>query len=129
MGGPDIPAVGFALGIERVMLVLKEPPEEKTVEIFVAIVSGSLIEEGWKILHLLRQKDISSDMDYCGKSLKGQLRYARKCGAKYVLILGEDEWKDNCVILRNMETSTQEKVKVNDLIVKIKNQESRVKSF
>lgn len=119
LGGPSIPAVGFALGIERIMLVLNQPEEAEKVKVFIATVEEHLKDEAVKLLGKLRDEGISSDMDYMGKSLKGQLRYAQKVGIKFVVILGEDELKEGCAGLKNMETATQDKVRIEELRDKI----------
>jgi len=119
LGGPDIPATGFALGLERILLVLGEAEETQKVDVFVAAASSALFGAGFDILQKLRKKGLSSDCDYCGKSLKGQLRLAQKKEAKFVVILGEEELKEGCVVLKNMGKSTQEKVKINNLISRV----------
>jgi histidyl-tRNA synthetase len=121
LGGPDKSCVGFALGVERILLVLNEPEQFPEIDIFVAVTSSGLIKEGFKILDLLRKEGISSDIDYCDKSLKGQLRFAQKKKAKYVVILGEEEEKEGCVLLRDMRKSIQEKIKKSKLQEFLKN--------
>jgi histidyl-tRNA synthetase len=120
LGGPDIPAIGFALGVERILLVLGEGEPKQQIDIFVAVVGKSLLTDAFKISKKLREEGFSCDYDYCGKSLKGQLRFAQKRDAKFVVIIGEDEVKENSVILRDMETSTQEKVEIKDLVSTIR---------
>ncbi|MBU0693842.1 MAG: histidine--tRNA ligase [Candidatus Omnitrophica bacterium] len=120
LGGPDIPGIGFSLGIERILLALKTSQEEKKIKVFIITASETLLGAGFKILQRLREQNLACDMDYCGKSLKGQLRYACKRGAKYVVILGEEEWKEQCVMLKDMEKSVQEKVKIEDLAALLK---------
>ena len=120
LGGPDIPAIGFALGVERILLVLGEKEAQEAIDVFVAAMDDSLYNIGFNILKDLREKNISSDFDYCAKSLKAQLRIAQKKGAKLVVIVGQDEAKQGCVLLKDMEKSTQEKVKIEALAAKIK---------
>ncbi|MFH1504746.1 MAG: histidine--tRNA ligase [Candidatus Omnitrophota bacterium] len=119
LGGPDIPAVGFALGLERILLALDKPKFVPVVDVFVAVSGQKLLKSGFDILRRLREQGINSDYDYCAKSLKGQLRFAQKKGARFVVIVGEDELKEKSVMLKNMEKSTQEKVKIEELIYKI----------
>jgi len=119
LGGPDTPAVGFALGVERMLLVLGQSDCQQTIDVFVALTGSSLAKIGFDILSNLRQNNLTADYDYCGKSLKGQLRAAQKKNARYVVIVGDEEWKNNCVLLKDMAKGTQEKVKINDLINKI----------
>ncbi len=120
LGGPDIPAIGFALGVERILLTLSDGLKEETIDVFVAAMDDSLYNKGFNILKDLREKNISSDFDYCAKSLKAQLRIAQKEGAKLVVIIGQEEAKEGCVFLKDMEKSAQEKVKIEDLVKKVK---------
>lgn len=115
LGGPYIPAIGFALGIERILLLLGQKEISSQIKVFVAAAGESMEKEGFKIVQGLREKGVSCDKDYCGKSLKSQLRQAQKKGVKFVIITGEEEWKDNCVLVKDMEKSTQEKVKIDNV--------------
>ena len=116
LGGPDIPATGFALGVERILLVLGDLAGEEKLDLFIAVTDNSFAKDGFNILMKLRKENISCDYDYCGRSLKSQLRFAQKKGAKYVVIIGEQESKNNALILKNMEESTQEVIKQSDLV-------------
>jgi histidyl-tRNA synthetase len=120
LGGPDMPAMGFALGIERILLILKDPKEKEPIEVFVVTTTDDLIEEAAVIVHSLRDNGISCDMDYCGKSLKAQMRLAQRKSAKFVVMLGEDEWKNNQVIVKDMESSTQESIDECELVTRLK---------
>ncbi len=111
LGGPDIPAIGFALGLERVLLALGEKKKEEKLDVFVAITNQELFTLGANILQQLRDEGLSSDLDYCGKSLKGQMRSAQKKGSRIVVILGEDEVAENAVLIKDMNKSIQKKVK------------------
>jgi len=116
LGGPQIPAVGFALGVERILLVLGEAREARKTDVFVAVVEKDLFSVAFKILNNLRKKALSADCDYNQKSLKGQLRVAQKIGVRYVIIVGSEELKEDCVILKDMEKGTQEKIKIDRII-------------
>jgi histidyl-tRNA synthetase len=121
LGGPDSGAIGFALGIERLLLVsspkLKAPESKLTYLIFLGEAAKS---KGLKLLDALRKSGIPADTDYAGKSLKGSMRKASDLGAKYVLILGEDELKKDVVTLKNMTSGEQKEVKTEDLIKELK---------
>jgi histidyl-tRNA synthetase len=120
LGGVDIPAVGFALGIERVMLALGKKEQKKRPLVFIARAGEDLEKQGLLLLSELRANRIASSCDFRAKSLKAQLRYGQKIGAELVVILGEDELKENKVILKDMSKSEQETLKLKDLITKIK---------
>ena len=120
LGGPDVAAIGFALGVERMLLLLGDADNQQNIDVFIAVAGAALYDTGFEILKNLREENISSDYDYCNKSLKAQLRIAQRKGARLVVILGEEEAKEGCVLLKDMEKSTQEKVKIEYLISKIK---------
>ncbi|MCF7877458.1 MAG: histidine--tRNA ligase [Candidatus Omnitrophica bacterium] len=120
LGGVDIPAVGFALGVERVMLALGKKEQKKRSLVFIARAGKNLEKQGLLLLSELRANRIASSCDFRAKSLKAQLRYGQKIGAELVVILGEDELKENKVILKDMSKSEQETLKLKDLTTKIK---------
>lgn len=126
LGGPDIPAIGFSLGLERILLVLEQSkddlsgrPLKQAIDVFVAVRGENLRKTGFDILNRLRKERLACDYDYCGKSLKGQLRTAQKKGAADVVILGDEEVKEGCVLLKDMSKGTQEKVKIERLVTDI----------
>jgi histidyl-tRNA synthetase len=120
LGGPDIAAIGFALGVERILLLLKEDVPTEKIKVFIASTGKILLPEAFNLLKTLREEGIISDMDYCSKSLRGQLRYAQNLGARFVVIIGEEEQKEGAVILKDMAKSTQEKVAKVELVEKLK---------
>ena len=119
LGGPDIPAIGFALGLERMLLALGEREKEEKLDVFVAITNQELLALGVNVLGQLREEGLSCDLDYCAKSLKGQMRSAQKKGSRVVIILGEEEVKENTFLLKDMEKSIQKKIKKEDLILEV----------
>jgi histidyl-tRNA synthetase len=121
LGGPDIPAIGFALGIERIILALNQSPEAQKLQVFIAVMGEEAAKKGLVLLQEMRNADIICDMDYCAKSLKAQLRYAQNKGARIVVILGDEELKEGTVIVKDMKASVQEKIKEVELIGKLKN--------
>lgn len=114
LGGPNIPGVGYAIGMERLIELVKlgqstdRKPERKKV--FIAPLGEKALQEAALMAEALRKLGIAADLDYDGKSLKSQMRYADKNHATHVLILGEDELKKKTVVLRNMSTQSQEEV-------------------
>ena len=124
IGGDDTPAVGFAAGLERILLALELqghlPVQNKKIAAFV-VAGGSAAEVyAFKLLTDLRRKNISAAMDFGKKSMKAQMKAAAKSGAKFALIVGEDEVATSTVTIKNLETAAQEKVsveKVSDLVI------------
>ncbi len=111
LGGPKTPAVGFAVGIERVSLMLPEgslPAAAKTV--FVAGFGTQGLEAGIKLLDELRFLGVSADTDFRSSSLKTLLRQADRLQATYCAILGDDEVAKGTLILRHMQTKEQQAI-------------------
>ncbi len=117
LGGPNIGAIGFAFGIERLLLVVTHQPQVALPNLVYIITLGDEAKkQGVQLLATLRQRGIASDTDYEGKSLKGALRRANDLSARYVLIIGEDELKKGVVMLKDMVSGEQREVKQEDLI-------------
>ena len=124
MGGNPTPAVGFATGLERLLLALESqnllPEKNRSVDAYVVALGEAAQAEGFKLLNNLRQQGLSAAMDFAGRSMKAQMKQANKLGAKYSVILGEDEIAEGVVVLRSMEDSSQAKVPMNQVAEKIK---------
>jgi histidyl-tRNA synthetase len=112
LGGPDLPATGFAIGMERLILLLDEQTDVETGpnRLFVACLGEEAQRRGFGLVQELRLRDLFVEMDYESRSLKAQMRRADKLSVTHVLILGEDELARGAATLRNMETSTQEEI-------------------
>jgi len=119
IGGSPTPAVGFGLGLERLMLTLEslgiELPVEMGITAFIASMGEKAHTAAVKLAYELRNKGISVDMDYTGRSLKAQMKIADKLGAKYAIILGEDELARQAATVRNMASSEQRTVSLSEL--------------
>lgn len=120
LGGKHTPAVGFAAGIERMIIAMDQQkvewPVEKRLDIFVAKVDEKNKDTAFRLLQKIRNSGLSADMDYSEGRLKSQMRIANKIGARYTVIVGEEELSKNMVILRNMQTKEQKEVKIDELI-------------
>ncbi len=104
LGGPDAPGIGFALGIERLVLAMVDATAAGPLppEVFVAPLGAAAEAEAMHLAHQWRQDGIRVDMASGRKSLKSQMRLADKAGARYVLILGEDELAARALTVRDM---------------------------
>ncbi len=123
IGGPPVPGIGFAIGVERLTLLLGE--EEKFLrrpEIFLATLGEAAQRRGFSLARELREEGLRVELGYTGKSLKSQMRQADRLRASYVAILGEEELKKERVILRNMATKAQEEVPLDGLVGILKSQ-------
>lgn len=116
LGGPDLPGIGFAMGLERLVLMLGERPMERPrPHLFIATLGQAAEDAGFALLCCLHRRGVSAEMEYSGKSLKAQLRRADKLQARRVLILGEEEIARGTAQLRDMDCSSQEEIALHGL--------------
>jgi histidyl-tRNA synthetase len=119
-GGPPIPGIGFALGIERIILALENRNKAIAIEtgptVFVVTAGDVPAREGFALLGKLRAAGIAADMDYTGRSLKAQMKYAGKLGVRFTIILGGEELQRGCVVLRDMKTASQREINVTEVV-------------
>jgi len=121
IGGLDIPGIGFAIGMERLVSLLPKDREfVQTPDLFIATLGEGSLQEAYQIINQLHLQGIRAELDYEGKSLKSQMRRADKLNAPYVLILGEDELKKGRAVLRNMKSKFQEEILIKDLLPALK---------
>jgi histidyl-tRNA synthetase len=124
VGGKPTPGMGFATGIERIILNLKKLDikihEPSMLQAFIAYMGDAARDAAIKLAAELRQAGISVIMSTGSKSLKAQLRQANTLGARYAVIIGEEEVKAGTVTLRNMADAQQESVGRGELAGKLK---------
>ena len=110
-GGSPTPGIGFAIGIERVLLALEKqallPPTEEQVPIWVLPIGDGTKIQAFSLLDRLRTAGLKADMDHVGRSLKAQMKQANRTNARFVALIGEDEARTQQVTLKNMKTGEQ----------------------
>ena len=120
LGGPETPAIGFGMGLERLLLALDaegiQVAEEPSVDLFLITLGDLAKQYGTGLVYQLRSRGLVCETDYLGKNLKGQFKQADRQNAKYTAILGEDEVKDNVINIKNNQTGEQQTVPM-DLIL------------
>ncbi len=114
LGGPELPGIGFGMGITRLILAMRELgldniEAEKPV-IYIAALGEKAMVKGLEITERLRREGKYAECDVVGRSLKAQMKYANKKGAKYTLIIGDTEAESGVAQLRNMESGEQTEV-------------------
>ncbi len=117
LGGPAIPGIGFALGVERLILLLRaqQSPEAGGVSLFVVWLGARSRDWAFPLAHRLRQKGLSVELEGEPRSLKSQMRRADKLNARSVLIVGDDELEKGKVIVRDMASKHQEEIGLTNL--------------
>jgi histidyl-tRNA synthetase len=118
LGGPAIPGVGFAIGVERIAMLLKmqERPAFGELAIYVVWVGENARDWAFPVVHQLRQKGLAVEMEGDVRSLKSQMRRADKLQASSVLIIGDEELNKGVAILRDMASKQQEEVRLDNLV-------------
>ncbi len=119
LGGGEVPGVGFASGIERVLLACENEKSfslnDEKVDLYIVTLDKELSGFSYQIATELRRKAITVDMDYLSRSVKAQMREANKQNAKFVLMIGGDEFKHDQVLLKNMSNGEQLNLHKSDL--------------
>ncbi|MDR1125564.1 MAG: histidine--tRNA ligase [Deltaproteobacteria bacterium] len=106
LGGPDIPGVGFACGLERLALLLPEQPAE-TQDFYIAVLDEAALDEALLLACRLRKNGLTGEASYSAGSIKSQMRKADAAKASYCLILGGNELARGTVLVKNLHTGEQ----------------------
>lgn len=120
LGDKDIPAVGFATGVERIMMLLGENYPKNNPDVYIAWLGENTSETALKIAESLRDNDIKVYIDYSEKGMKSHMKKADKLSVRYCIILGEDELNKGIVLLKDFSTREQKEVKIEEIINQIK---------
>ena len=104
------------LALEKQGLI---PEQEKKADAFVVALGEAAKAPAFTLLTKLRRAGLKASMDYAGRSMKAQMKQANKAHARFALIIGEDEVKESCVMLKDMEKSEQQKVSFDVIIEKL----------
>jgi len=110
LGGPSLPGIGFAIGVERVALLLAEKDFARRPDLFIAALGEEAHAEAFRLMTALQRKGAAVEIDYEGKSLKSQMRRADKFKSRFTLIIGGDELARGTAPLKDMDGGTQGEV-------------------
>ncbi|MDQ7063495.1 MAG: histidine--tRNA ligase [candidate division KSB1 bacterium] len=120
LGGKPTPSVGFAAGIERLLMVLEKEnllsDFDSGPDVFIATLGEEARRWAVQTARQLRQRGLRVDYDFLGRSLKAQMKEANRSGARFALIVGENELQARKVVLRNLSSSEQETVAIDSLV-------------
>ena len=126
IGGPRMPGIGFAIGMERLLISL--PPKERgkaMAGVFAATLGKEAFVRGFQIVQMLRRQGIRAGLDLEGGSLKSQMRHAHKAGYRFALILGDEELKSDLATIRDMAKGDQEQVPLGEVVDRLLRLQSR----
>ena len=119
LDGPALPGIGFGMGLTRVILAMKESGcgeiEASKPVLYIAPLGANAVAKALAIVSDLRDKGIYAECDICARSLKAQMKYADKIGAKYTLIIGDSELECGRAQLKNMKMSEQREIEIDNI--------------
>ena len=119
IGDQSIPAVGFGMGLERVLMLLDSEgigiPKPAWYDVFVTYM-GQNGQHAFALVQQLRKAGIKADMDHCGRSLKAQFKYANKTGAPLTAVIGDDEAANGTVKIKRMADGEEKTVPVGEAV-------------
>ncbi|HJV64182.1 MAG TPA: histidine--tRNA ligase [Geomonas sp.] len=117
LGGPQIPGIGFAMGVERVALLLAEKEFARRPDLFIAALGEEAHAEAFRLMTALQRMGVAVELDYEGKSLKSQMRRADKFNSRFTLIIGGDELAKGAAPLKDMDGGTQSEVALDAALI------------
>ena len=127
LGGPSTPGVGFAMGLERIILALEKQgllkTEKEAIDVFAVVPDAGGTADAFKAVMDLREAGFSCDMNQIERSMKAQMKQADRTGARFALIFGEEERSRGAVTVRNMADSSQEEIKLSEIVSYMKKAE------
>ncbi len=119
LGGPALPGIGFAMGVERLVLLKGGEQAPSRLDCFLATLGDAAARQGFVLTHQLQRAGLQVDTDFEGKSLKAQMRRAGKLGARFTAILGGDELAAGRVQLRDMDAGSQDDIPLAELSARL----------
>lgn len=120
MGGPVLPALGFGMGIERLMLVLENQgidlPKPEKCDLFIAAMGADAAVKASGLCSKLRAEGFAAQCEISGRGVKAQMRYANKLGAAFTMVLGDDELKNKKANIKNMENGESREIDLENIV-------------
>lgn len=118
LGGQHVPSLGFALGMERLLMLMDkqgiEIPTPDTCDLYIAGLGDYAKEKAFALVKEIRESGLSAETDVVGRGLRAQMKYADKIGAKFSMVLGDNEIEESKAKLKNMETGEQTEISLGE---------------
>ena len=118
LGGKHMPSLGFAMGLERLLMVMDAQgiaiPDDDKCALYIATMGDDAKVKAFELLRRVRECGLIAETDVVGRGLRAQMKYADKIGAKYSLVLGDNELNENKAKVKNMETGEQTELALDD---------------
>ena len=123
IGNKDIPAVGFAAGVERIMLLLGESVKKESPKVYIAWLGEEVKEYAFKIAEALRKNNVNAYIDFDGRSMRAHMKKSDKLGIDFAVIIGTEEMESGKVLLKNLAEREQENLEIAELVEKLSRQQ------
>lgn len=107
LGGPETPGMGFGTGVERILLAADTPPEDASLDVFFVTLAEKARLPAIRFAAALRREGIACDLDYAGRSAKGQFKQADRSGARYAIVIGDEELNQGICKVRDMASGEE----------------------
>lgn len=118
LGGKHLPSLGFAIGIERLLMLMDkqgiEIPKPSTCDLYVAVMGESASLKSFEIIKAVRSCGLIAETDVVGRGLRAQMKYADKIGAKFSMVLGDNEIEQGKAVIKNMSSGEQTEIVLDD---------------
>ncbi len=114
LGGPDLPGIGFGTGVERILLAANAPEERPLLDAFFVTLAPETRMPAFALAEALRAEGLSCDLDYADRSAKGQFKQADRAGARFAVVIGDEELTAGVCTLRDMASGEQRMIPVAD---------------
>ena len=118
LGGKHLPSLGFAMGIERLLMLMDkqgiEIPKPSTCDLYVAVMGESASLKSFEIIKAVRSCGLIAETDIVGRGLRAQMKYADKIGAKFSMVLGDNEIEHGKAVIKNMSSGEQTEIVLDD---------------
>lgn len=123
IGDKAVPGIGFAIGLERLLLTIEKQgiklPVQESVDLFITTIGEQAKEAAFEYIYKLRDAGLKVEMDYLGRSVKGQMKSADRMNATYTIIIGDNELDNGVAIIRNMKSGEELEIKLIELAEKM----------
>ena len=114
LGGPDLAGIGFGSGVERILLAAASHEASRALDVFFVTLAPEARTLAMKLANDLRSEGVATDLDYAGRSAKGQFRQADRSGAAYAVIIGDEELQQGVGTVRDMRSGAERTVPMTD---------------
>lgn len=118
LGGKHLPSLGFAMGIERLLMLMDkqgiEIPKPSTCDLYVAVMGEKASLKSFEIIKAVRSCGLIAETDVVGRGLRAQMKYADKIGAKFSMVLGDNEIEQGKAVIKNMSSGEQTEMVLDD---------------